>query len=1333
MTDILQHGVVPGNLLDWSVLDQIQASVILTDVHGVITGWNRHAEQLYGWTSEEALGRTLLDLLVRPGDDAVVRDALETLNRGERWEGELPMRSREGSSLTAFVSLAPLLDTRGKPIGSVGVSVDMSERRRQERRLTAQYAVTNALSLADGLADAAPEILQAVCEALDWDLGGVWMIDDQAKVLRLVTLWHRSGLDLAHFEELCREMEFQPGVGLPGRVWRSGTPTWIPDIGRDANFPRALAAAQAGFRSAVAFPVVARGDVMGVLEFFSPEIRQPDPDLLAMVGAIGSQIGQFVERKQAEEALRASEARKGAILESAIDAVVAMDANGLITEFNPSAEAMFGHKRRDVLGKPMAETLIPPSLRERHYQGMARYLATGEAPILGKRIELRALRADGTEFPVELTVTRVDLPGPPLFTAYIRDIEPRQEAEVAAARLASIVESSGDVIIGKTLDGIIQSWNQGAERVYGYRPEEAIGRNISMLVPAGFPNDVPDIMASIRAGEVVHKEAVRRRKDGQVIDVEITVSPIRNPAGEIMGASTVARDITERKLAEARLRFLAEASRLLAGTLDYAGTLEKLAGLAVPDFAQWCIAYGVQPDGSIKRLAMAHAGTAIATAAREIQGFRMVPEAEVGVPQVIRSGTSTLVTEASPELLAADVDDPHGLQSLLEPIDIRSWICVPLVARGRTLGAISFVCAGPGRHYDADDLRLAEELARHAAIAVDNSLLYEAERDARRATEEVARQVTLLQSLTAALSEALTTEKVAEVVVDRGVESLGAVAGMVALLTDHGKQLEIVRSVGYRQELLDKWRTFSVAGAYPLSEAVRTGEPILLENVPARTERFPGLGPAGPDVPDHAVACVPLVLEGRAVGGLVLSFGEPRPFGERDRAVLLALGRQCAQALERARLFAAEREARAEAERTREQLSFLAEASAVLSSSLDYDKTLARVARLAVPRLADWCSVDVASEDGTFRQLAVAHVDPTKVRLARQFRRANPPRPDDPSGVPAVVRTGRAELYPDISEELIASATDDPKVRKAIADLGLRSAMIVPLPGRGRTVGAITFVWAESGRRYGPSELALAEDLARRAGQAIENARLYEERDHIAHTLQQSLLPPELPDIPGMELAARYLPAGEGNEVGGDFYDVFETGAGAWGIAIGDVCGKGAVAAAVMALARYTLRAAAMREDRPSLILQVLNEAVLRQGTDGRFITVCYVRVRPGERNARLTVSCGGHPLPAIIRAHGALEFSGEPGTLLGVFPDPTLGDQVVDLGPGDALVLYTDGVTEIPGNPFLGERRLHRVLRDSVGLDAKAIAERVETEVLRRGRRTPRDDMAVLIMRVTP
>jgi PAS domain S-box-containing protein len=1330
MTDILQRNPPSPQKLESLLLDQIEASVILADVQGVVTGWNRHAETLYGWTHDEAVGRTILDLVVGPDEALLAADLLHTLQRGQRWEGEFPMRRKDGGTVLALLTLSPLVDEDGTLLGMAGLSIDITERRRQERRIAAQHAVTKTLSEADTLVGAAPQMLGSLSAALGWEVGGMWAVDEGARVLRLVTLWHDPAVSIDEFERRCQEIEFRPGVGLPGRVWKSGSATWIPDVVRDRNFPRAAIASRAGLHGAFAFPIVLGREVLGVVEFFSHEIRQPDEDLLAMVSAIGSQIGQFVERKQAEAALRESEARKGAMLEAALDAVVAMDAEGNIAEFNPAAEAMFGHARTEVIGKHMATLLVPPSLRERHYAGLARYLATGKSRIMGKRLELRALRADGTEFPTELTVTRVDLPGPPMFTAYIRDTSSRVEAERASARLAALVETTADAVFGKSLDGVIESWNRGAERIYGYRAGETVGRHVSMLQAPGRQNDVEEIMAIVRSGGVVRRETVRRRKDGTLIDVDLTVSPIRNRLGVIVGASTVARDITERKLAEQRLRFLAEASQLLAGSLDYRGTLESLAGLAVPDFSDWSIVYGLQADGSIRRLAMAHQGEAMAAAGEEIQRFRMRPDARRGVPEVIRTGQSHLVSDASPEQLSEDVEDREGLIELLRPLDLRSWICVPLTARGRTLGAISFVRSGEGRRYDAGDLGLAEELARHAAIALDNALLYEAERDARRATEEAARQITLLQNVTAALSEAMTAEQVAEVVVDRGVRALGAQSGLIALVDAEGTSLEILRSIGYLDDTMARWRRFPLDGPYPLSGAVRTGEPVLLPTLKARTTTYPDLDvEAG--TPDHALACIPLSVEGRTIGGMTLSFGQPRIFTDRDRALLLALGRQCAQALQRANLFEAERSARSEAERTREQLAFLAEASATLSASLDYTKTLAQVTRLAVPRLADWCGLDVVEEDGSLRQLAVAHVDPAKVKLARQLRKRYPPRPDDPTGVSAVVRTGRPELYPEVSDELIAASTPDPKVRQLVRDLRLRSIMIVPLHARGTTVGAMTFVWAESDRRYGPDDLSLAEDLARRAGQAIENARLYAERDHIAHTLQQSLLPPELPAIAGVELAARYLPAGEGNEVGGDFYDVFDTGDGTWGIVVGDVCGKGAAAAAVMGLARYTLRATAMRERKPSRILATLNEAVRRQTTEGRFITVSYSRLRTRPEGARLTVSCGGHPLPLLLRADGSLETAGQPGTLLGLFPDPVLSDSAIDLHPGDAMITFTDGVTEIPGASLEGERRLADVLKSCAGHGADAIAERVERDVMRRGRRRIRDDMAVLVLRV--
>jgi serine phosphatase RsbU (regulator of sigma subunit) len=366
--------------------------------------------------------------------------------------------------------------------------------------------------------------------------------------------------------------------------------------------------------------------------------------------------------------------------------------------------------------------------------------------------------------------------------------------------------------------------------------------------------------------------------------------------------------------------------------------------------------------------------------------------------------------------------------------------------------------------------------------------------------------------------------------------------------------------------------------------------------------------------------------------------------------------------------------------------------------------------------------------------VAVAHVDPAKVQLAIDLRKLFPPQVDDPTGVPNVIRSGEPELWPEISEQMIVDAIEDPDVRQLFLDLQLRSLMIVPLKSSGRAVGAITFVWAESGRTYGSADLALAQDLARRGAQAVENAVIYRERDYIARTLQQSLLPPDLPDIPGIELAARYLPAGAGNEVGGDFYDVFDTGDGAWGLAIGDVCGKGPDAAAVMGLAKYSLRAAAMRERRPSRILETMNEAVMRQTTDGRFLTVAYVRIRPDSRSVRLTISCGGHPLPMLLRTNGALETAGRPGTLLGLFPDPELSDDTIDLGPGDLMVVFTDGVTDSPGfREDQGERRLGEVLVANAGRSAEELADVIEREVLAPGQQTRRDDVAFVIMRVLP
>jgi serine phosphatase RsbU (regulator of sigma subunit) len=333
-----------------------------------------------------------------------------------------------------------------------------------------------------------------------------------------------------------------------------------------------------------------------------------------------------------------------------------------------------------------------------------------------------------------------------------------------------------------------------------------------------------------------------------------------------------------------------------------------------------------------------------------------------------------------------------------------------------------------------------------------------------------------------------------------------------------------------------------------------------------------------------------------------------------------------------------------------------------------------------------------------------------------------------------VLRSGQSELYPEIPDELLEEAAQDEEHLALLREFGLRSAMVVPMVSREGTIGGVTFVSGPSGRRFDEHDLHLAEELARRCAAALENARLFGERDYIAQTLQESLLPAELPRIPGLEAAARFRPAGEGHEVGGDFYDLFQTREHGWSLVVGDVCGKGPDAAAITALARYTLRAAAMRERVPSRILAVLNEALLRQRNDRRFCTVAYAQidVRPG--GVRIGSTSAGHPLPLLLRADGRLERLGETGTLLGVVDDPDLRDSGETLGPGDAVVFYTDGVTEARdgGAPF-GEERLAELVAGCVGHDAEAIAARIEAAALEAQGGTTRDDIAVVTLRVAP
>ncbi|HEX8120010.1 MAG TPA: PAS domain-containing protein [Solirubrobacteraceae bacterium] len=428
--------------------------------------------------------------------------------------------------------------------------------------------------------------------------------------------------------------------------------------------------------------------------------------------------------------------------------------------------------------------------------------------------------------------------------------------------------------------------------------------------------------------------------------------------------------------------------------------------------------------------------------------------------------------------------------------------------------------------------------------------------------------------------------------------------------------------------------------------------------------------------------------------------------------------------------------AHVEAEAARRRTQFLADAGARLAAvSTDYEATLREVARVAVPAIADWCTFTIAERGDVLRTVAVAAADPELERLAAEMSERYPPRSDAPTGPALAIRTGESQLVEEVPDEVLEAAAVDDEQLAFLRRLGIRSGITVPLSARGRTFGALTLVSAESGRRYGAEDLRLAEILAARAGLAVENARLYAERSHIARTLQRSLLPPALPDVPGLELAARYRAAGDQNDVGGDFYDVFRGGGDVWTLLIGDVAGKGPEAAAVTSLTRHTLRAMTLRGAGAQECLELLNDALLNEpAVAGRFCTVLYARVcADDDGGVTMTLATGGHLPPRVIRADGRVEAIDLRGSIVGGLRTPAFAERVARLAPGDTLVLFTDGVTELRGHdPGVGEELLDRLLAEHAGDPPGVLAEAIERSVVALQDGDPRDDVAILLARPT-
>ncbi len=563
--------------------------------------------------------------------------------------------------------------------------------------------------------------------------------------------------------------------------------------------------------------------------------------------------------------------------------------------------------------------------------------------------------------------------------------------------------------------------------------------------------------------------------------------------------------------------------------------------------------------------------------------------------------------------------------------------------------------------------------------------------------------------------------------VERARDMLDGDAAYLLLATDDETELEVRASTGLPSARQRFARVPVEAGTGRYGSARMPAVHEDLTVVPGAVPLLAGTGM-------RSVVTVPLKVEGRLTGSLGVAAEAAGRYSNEEALRLQFAADRIALAVERARLTELERLRRG-------SLSFLVEASDLLAGTLDRDQTLALMAQMTVPTLATWCAVYTVADQSSEPGLSyVLHEDEDRIDgLKTLLGKVPPPDPVPTPGArvwtapsdaahSAALRSSLRNLG--LGDDSGAAHGPGPSLATASAVGG--ETVVLPLVARNRVIGMLT-LGKPSDEHFRQEILELAEDLSRRAALALDNARLYSERTAISQSLQRSLLPPELPDVPGVEVEVIYRAAGEGNEVGGDFYDLFPIRDGAYGFAIGDVCGTGPEAAAVTGLARHALRLLAREGLGGPAVLGRLNDAILDEGARSRFLTLLYGELWPQpDGSALLKVVCAGHPQPLRLRQDGSVAPAAEPQPLLGVMEDLELYEEEVTLAPGDVLLCVTDGVTERrEGTRMLGDEGLAEVLTTCTGLTAGAVAARVLRAVERFAAEPASDDMAILAMRV--
>jgi serine phosphatase RsbU (regulator of sigma subunit)/transcriptional regulator with GAF, ATPase, and Fis domain len=724
----------------------------------------------------------------------------------------------------------------------------------------------------------------------------------------------------------------------------------------------------------------------------------------------------------------------------------------------------------------------------------------------------------------------------------------------------------------------------------------------------------------------------------------------------------------------------ARADMALSEALHLDAVLARLGDALVPEMADW-FSVDLLEDEAIRNMVVVHRDRSKVDLARELQQrFPSDPNAPSGVPNVVRTGNSELTEVITDEMLDGLVADAE-LRETLRSLGLRCAMVVPLRARGRVIGALTMVGAEHHERYSPSDLRVAEEIAARAALAIDTAQLFAREQEARAAALAHARRNEVLKEVTAAFGSSTTVEEVVQAMLLKGIRAAGARAATVGLIG--GSHVDLVGLSGYEPKDEQYWHRFDLDDPLPMSDAIQQKRAVVITTTEERDRRYPALAGRG-EHRDHTLVCVPMLLGGHPIGAFSASYPPGATFSDDDLSQLESMGEQCAQAVDRAR-------SRAAAERATTRLNDVSAASMELAITLDLDRTIDTVLRLTTKHLG------------------------TPVGLSLPWA-PGPVFAPGPSADPGVIR-----LLDDLKDSTPSSDLAVPLAADG-RSLGIR-LRIAGSPVGFLVVGRPTIDVTD------PDDLQYVSEIGRRMSRAIENARLYTERDYVARTLQRSLLPPDIPTLPGLDTAALFMPAGVGELIGGDFYDVFEVAESRFVVVVGDVCGKGVEAATVTGIARRTLRALTHAQ-RPREMLEHLNRILLDEDLEERFSTAAILMLEPedGGSARRAALALAGHPQALAISSEGAIRQIGRPGTLLGVTREVSIEDEAVSLEPGGSILLYTDGL--IGKDEGAVPASLIAALEGQSSNSALDLSDRVRQFVEGNGMR--HDDVAVVAIHFT-